>query len=135
MDGQFVGDWKLHSSENFEELMKELGVGLIMRKLGNTTKPNVKFSVNGDEINMTTSSAVKTQALKFKLNEEIEETTLDGRDVKTTFTLDGNKLIQTQRDKNGEINCVITREITPSGELKTVAKAGSVESTRVYTRE
>jgi hypothetical protein len=115
-----VGDWKLVSSENFEEFMKELGVGLIMRKLGNTTKPNVKFTQNGDEWVMNTTSAVKSQTVNFKLNEEVEETTLDGRVVKTTFTLDGNRLVQTQKDKDGSVQSVITREITENGELKTV---------------
>jgi fatty acid-binding protein 3 len=121
MAASLVGDWKLVSSENFEELMKELGVGLVMRKLGNTTKPNVKFSQKGDEWTMNTTSAVKSQLINFKLNEEVEETTMDGRVVKTTFTLDGNKLVQTQKDKDGNLSCVITREITDNGELKTVS--------------
>ncbi len=120
MAATMVGDWKLVSSENFEEFMKELGVGLIMRKLGNTTKPNVKFTQNGDEWVMNTTSAVKSQTVNFKLNEEVEETTLDGRVVKTTFTLDGNRLVQTQKDKDGSVQSVITREITENGELKTV---------------
>lgn len=88
--------------------------------MGNTTKPNVKFIQNGDEWTFSTISAIKTQTLKFKLNEEFDEETLDGRKVKTTMSLDGNKLIQTQRDKDNNIVCVITREITDSGELKTV---------------
>ena len=50
-----LGDWKLDSSENFEELMKELGVGLILRKVGATTKPNVKFEKDGDEYVCTNS--------------------------------------------------------------------------------
>ena len=116
----FLGDWKLISSENFENLMKELGVGLIMRKLGNTTKPNVKFSQSGDDWTMTTTSAVKSQVVNFKIGQEVEETTLDGRNVKTTFTVEDNKLVQTQRDKDNNISCTITREITDNGELKTV---------------
>lgn len=115
-----IGDWKLVNSENFEELMKELGVGLVMRKLGSTTKPNVKFSKNGDEWTFTTTSTLKTHTIKFKLNEQFDEETLDGRKVKTIMSLDGNKLVQTQRDKDNNITCVITREITDNGELKTV---------------
>lgn len=77
-----VGDWKLVTSENFEELMKEMGVGLVMRKLAMTTKPSVKFEKNGDEWTFTTSSAVKTTQIKYKLNEEFDEETADGRKVK-----------------------------------------------------
>ena len=109
------------SSENFEEVMKKLGVGLLTRKIGATTKPNVRFEQNGDEWTMTTISAIKTHAIKFKLGEEFEEETIDGRKVRTTITIDGDKLVQTQKDKdNNNVVCVITREIDAEGKLKTV---------------
>jgi hypothetical protein len=76
------GEWKLIDSQNFEELMKELGVNFVLRKLGNTTKPNVNFTVNGDDWTFTTTSAIKTSQLKFRLNQEFDEETLDGRKVK-----------------------------------------------------
>ena len=82
-----LGDWKLTSSENFEEVMKAMGVGLVTRKLANTTKPNVKFTQNGDEWVFTTSSAIKTTVVKFKLNEEFDEETADGRKVKVIIAL------------------------------------------------
>lgn len=117
-----LGDWKLDSSENFEALMKELGVGLIFRKVGATTKPNVKLEVNGDEWTMTTTSAIKTHATKFKLDTEFEEETVDGRKVLTTITWADNKLVQTQKDlKNNNVVCVITREMNGDGVMKTVS--------------
>lgn len=122
-----LGEWKLTSSENFEELMKQLGVGLMTRKLGATFKPNVKFVKNGDEWVFTTTSTLKTLEVKYKIGEEFEEETLDGRKVKTVFSVDGNKLVQTQRDKeNNNVVCVITREITPGGELKTVSLPSNI---------
>lgn len=128
-----LGDWKLDSSENFEELMKELGVGMIMRKVGATTKPNVKFEKDGDEYVCTTTSAIKTHVLRFKLDQEFPEETMDGRKVLTTFSIVDGKLVQTQKDtKNNNVSCTITREITSQGVMKTVAKAGNVESVRMY---
>lgn len=54
----------------------------------------------------------------------------------TLFVLDGNKLVQTQKDpKDGNLVCTITREILEDGQLKTVAKAGSVEAIRMYSRD
>jgi hypothetical protein len=117
-----LGDWKLVSSENFEDLMKELGVGLVLRKLGNTTKPNVKFVKNGDEWTFSTVSTLKSQHLKYQLDKEFDEETLDGRKVKTTFHWDGKKLIQTQKDKDNNIVCTMVREITDNGELKCVSE-------------
>ena len=82
-----LGEWKLISSENFDELMKELGVGFMLRKLGATTKPNVRFEKNGDEWTFTTISAIKTIVIKFKLNEEFDEETADGRKVKVLIKI------------------------------------------------
>ncbi len=116
------GEWKLDSSENFEELMKELGVGMILRKVGATTKPNVRFEYVNDEWVMSTLSAIKTQVIKFKIGQEFKEETLDGREVLTTFTVEGDKLVQTQKDtKNNNVVCIINREVTPEGLLKTVS--------------
>jgi fatty acid-binding protein 3, muscle and heart len=134
-EAAFLGDWKLQTSENFEALMKELGVGMILRKIGATTKPNVKFSINGDEWTFSTISTIKTSTIKFTLNQEFDEETIDGRKVKTIFTLDNGRLVQTQKNEKGEVVCVITREITDNGELKVVATAGQVESIRTYTKQ
>lgn len=120
MSDAFIGEWKLTHSENFDELMKKLGVGMMTRKIGNTTKPNLRFAKNGDEWTLTTISSIKTHAIKFKFNEEFQEETIDGRKVKSTVKRDGDKMVHTQKDKDGKVVCVITREITPNGELKTV---------------
>lgn len=120
MADTFLGEWKLISSENFDEVMKELGVGFMTRKVGGAMKPNVRFEKNGDDWTFTTTSTLKTTVLKFKIGEEFEEETIDGRKVQSTFTQDGDKLVQTQKDKDGKVVCVITREITSAGELKAV---------------
>jgi hypothetical protein len=54
---------------------------------------------------------------------------------KTTLTLNGNSLIQTQKDpKTDEIVCVITREILSDGQLKTTIVVGKVQAVRTYTK-
>lgn len=116
-----IGNWKLTSSENFDEYMKEIGVNLVMRKLGSTTKPNVRFELNGDEWTFTTTSTLRTHTIKYRLNQEFDEETLDGRKCRTTFTLEDNRLVQTQRDTNGTVLSTLTREITPEGHLRVVS--------------
>ena len=74
MTDTMIGDWKLMTSENFEELMKEMGVGLVTRKLAMTTKPSIKFEKAGDEWIFTTSSAIKTTQIKYKLKTPVPET-------------------------------------------------------------
>ena len=82
MDVSVIGDWKLTKSENFDELMRKMGVELVMRMLARTTEPSVKFEKNGDEWTFTTSSAVGTTEVKFMLNEEFDEKAADDRKVK-----------------------------------------------------
>lgn len=135
MTNAIIGNWKLLSSENFDELMKALGVGLLMRKQGNTTKVYVMITQNGSDWTMTTTSALKTLVVNFQLDQEVDETTIDGRQVKTTFCWDGPKLVQTQKDKDGKVVCTITNQLTESGELHAVARAGDVTAVRVYHKE
>lgn len=133
---QTAGVWKLTSSENFDELMKALGVGLITRKIGNAQKPTVTIKATGDDWEITTESTLKTNKMNFKLGVEQDQETLDGRKVRSTFALDGDKLIQTDRDaKEDKVVCVITREINSKGELLTTAVAGDIVATRLYVKQ
>ncbi|KAG5673443.1 hypothetical protein PVAND_003489 [Polypedilum vanderplanki] len=120
--------YTLYKSENFEEYMKALGVGFFLRKIGNNTTPTIWLEKKGDWYEFHTESTFKTTILRFKLGEEFDEETLDGREVKTIMTLDGNTLTQTQKT---EKKSVITREFTET-ECKTVCIYGDVVSTRWY---
>ncbi|KAH8283752.1 hypothetical protein KR054_000472 [Drosophila jambulina] len=125
----FVGKkYKLDKSENFDEYMKELGVGLVTRKMGNSLSPTVEVTLDGDTYTLTTTSTFKTSAISFKLGEEFDEETLDGRNVKSIITLDGNKLTQEQK---GDKPTTIVREFN-DGELITTLTIGNVKSVRTY---
>ncbi|XP_030373570.1 probable fatty acid-binding protein [Scaptodrosophila lebanonensis] len=125
----FVGKkYKLDKSEGFDEYMKELGVGMVLRKMGNSVSPTVELTQDGDTYTFTTTSTFKTSAISFKLGEEFDEETLDGRKVKSIITLDGNKLTQEQK---GDKPSTIVREFNDS-ELITTLTIGNVKSVRVY---
>jgi fatty acid-binding protein 4 len=118
-----LGNWKLTNSENFDEYMKEIGVNFAMRKIGGATKPNVRFELNGDEWTFTTTSTLKTHTIKYRLNTEFDEETLDGRKCRTVFTFENNQLVQTQKDAStGAVISTLTREITPEGHLRVVSE-------------
>lgn len=87
------------------------GVGMVLRKMGNTVSPTVELVKNGDEFTFNTVSTFKSTAIKFKLGEEFDEETLDGRKVKSVITLDGNKLVQEQK---GDKAHTIIREFSPT---------------------
>ncbi|XP_022215938.1 probable fatty acid-binding protein [Drosophila obscura] len=125
----FVGKkYKLEKSENFDEYMKELGVGLVLRKMGNSISPTVEVTLEGETYTLTTTSTFKTSAISFKLGEEFDEETLDGRQVKSIITLDGNKLTQEQK---GDKPSTIVREFSDA-DLTTTLTIGAVKSVRIY---
>ncbi|XP_018799053.1 PREDICTED: probable fatty acid-binding protein [Bactrocera latifrons] len=120
--------YKLEKSENFDEYMKELGVGMVMRKMGNSVSPTVELKKDGETYTFTTTSTFKTSSINFKLGEEFDEETLDGRKVKSVITLEGNKLVQEQK---GDKPSTIIREFTDS-ELVTTLTINGVKSVRLY---
>ncbi|KAI0215627.1 Sodium/calcium exchanger regulatory protein 1 [Lamellibrachia satsuma] len=133
MASKFVGKWKLESTENFDEYMKAVGVGMVLRKLASVAKPSTEITVDGDNWNLKTLSTVKNTEISFKLGEPFDETTGDGRNVKTTMSLEAdNKLIQTQV---GEPCTVITRELTDDDTISMTLVVGDVTCKRMYKRD
>ena len=120
--------YKLCKSENFDEYMKELGVGLVLRKVGNSVTPTVELVKDGDNYKLISTSTFKTYTLPFKLCEEFDEETQDGRKVKTIMSMEGDTLMQEQQ---GEKPSTIIREFSDS-ELITTLIAGDVKSVRIY---
>lgn len=58
-------------------------MGFATRQMGNITKPNLVIQVGADGlISMKAESTFKTTEIKFRLGEEFDETTVDGRNVK-----------------------------------------------------
>ncbi|TFK10945.1 receptor-type tyrosine-protein phosphatase delta [Platysternon megacephalum] len=125
----FVGTWKLISSENFEDYMRELGVGFATRKMAGVAKPNVIISTNGDVITIRTESTFKNTESSFKLGEEFEETTADDRKVKSIITLDNGSLIQVQKWDGKETTLI--RKLV-DGKLVVECTMNNVTCTRVY---
>lgn len=88
--------------------------------MGAAVSPVVELTENDGEYTMKTTSPFKNSEIKFKLGEEFDEETPDGRKVKSTITLDGNKLHQVQK---GAKDTIIEREFTPT-EMTAVSTYG-----------
>ena len=131
MCNKFVGSWKLTSSENFDDYMKELGVGLATRKLGNLTKPKIIISMKGDEITIRTESPFKKTQITFKLGQEFQETTADNRKTKTVVTFDKGALLQVQKWNGKETT--IRRKLV-DGKMVVECTMKGVTCTRVYEK-
>uniref|UniRef100_G1ST29 Peripheral myelin protein 2 n=2 Tax=Boreoeutheria TaxID=1437010 RepID=G1ST29_RABIT len=127
----FLGTWKLVSSENFEDYMKELGVSSAARNAAGLVKPSVSISVNGDTVNIRTESPFRNTEISFKLGEEFDETTADNRKVKSTVTLDSGSMIQVQKWLDKETT--IKRKIV-DGKMVVECTMNNIVSTRIYEK-
>uniref|UniRef100_A0A915KMC2 Lipocalin/cytosolic fatty-acid binding domain-containing protein n=1 Tax=Romanomermis culicivorax TaxID=13658 RepID=A0A915KMC2_ROMCU len=133
----FAGTFLLqHTDDTFDDYMKALGVGMMTRVAAKTTKPTVTCAVNPDgSVLFKTESALKSQNLNFKLNEEFEEDTLDGRKTKTKFYVENGKLIQCQKaTKADEKDSTIIREMK-GDEMIATMKCDNIVCTRTYKRK
>ena len=87
-DSVIYGKWQLFQSENFENFMSRLGVSYLVRKLGNKSTPVVTVSQGDDGLlSFKQESLVSTSEIKFKLGEQFDEKSADGRMVKYLPTI------------------------------------------------
>lgn len=99
--------YQLVTSDNYDAYMKEVGMGLVQRKLGNTKKPVVMLHKVESTLNLITMIDDNPTVLTFKLGKEFDEETYDLRNMKTTMNLYDNTLVQEQK---GVVSTKITRE-------------------------
>ncbi|XP_061458208.1 myelin P2 protein-like [Rhineura floridana] len=131
MCNRFVGSWKLVSSENVDDYMKELGVGLFTRKLGSLAKPKVIISMKGDEVTIRTESTFRNTQIIFKLGQEFQETTADDRKTKTIVTLEKGALVQVQKWNGKE--STLRRKLV-DGKMVVECTMKGITCTRVYEK-
>ncbi|XP_066510632.1 cellular retinoic acid-binding protein 1 [Hoplias malabaricus] len=134
----FAGIWKMKSSENFEELLKALGVNAMLRKVAcaAASKPLVEIRQNGQQFYIKTSTTVRTTEINFQIGQEFNEETVDGRKCKSLATWETeNKMFckQTLVDGNGP-KTYWSRELR-GDELILIFGADDVVCTRIYVRE
>jgi len=129
----FIGKWRMQSSENFDEYMEKVGVSYVTRKVAVALKPSYVISAEPEEVfNLRTESTFKNSDMRFKLNEEFDETTSDGRKCKSLMRLEaGPRLVQ---DQKGKVDSLIVRELTDNDTLVCTCSALGITCTRVYKR-
>merc|ERR1711970_1626087 len=131
---QITGNYTQISNEGYEDFLKALGVSFLLRKAALASTPVMTIAEEGGNWTMITKTSMKSIELKFRLGEEFEEDTTDGRHCKTTVTLEGNKMTTTQKaTKKGEKDVVVVREF--AGDTITyTATCEGVSSVQKYKR-
>ncbi|TNN02731.1 cellular retinoic acid-binding protein 2-like [Takifugu rubripes] len=135
----FAGTWEMKSSENFDELLKKLGVNVMMRVIAvkAASKPLVEITQDGETLSIKTSTTVRTTHITFTVGQEFNEATVDGRPC-TSFPRweTDSKISCDQTLLKGEgPKTSWTRELTNDGQLILTMRADDVVCTRVYERQ
>ncbi|KAI5696352.1 fatty acid-binding protein, muscle isoform X2 [Diaphorina citri] len=121
--------YKLATSEKFDEYMKAMGVGLITRKVGASVSPVLELEKDDSgTYTLHSNSTFKNHAIKFKIGEEFDEETPDGRKVKSVITIDGDTMTHIQKgDKETKIIRVFSDD-----EVKMTLTVDDIVCTRIY---
>ncbi|KAK2864544.1 hypothetical protein Q7C36_003698 [Tachysurus vachellii] len=135
----FSGSWRMKSSENFEELLKALGVNVFLRKIAvaAASRPSVEIKQQGETLSIQTSTSVRTTHVSFTVGQIFNETTVDGRPCTSFPKWDTDRKITCEQTllKGEGPQTSWTRELNDNGELVLTMSAGDVICTRVYERE
>ena len=146
------GTFTQTSAEGYENVLKALNVGFMLRQAALASTPIMTISEAGGRWSIITKTSMKSLETNFRLGEEFEEVTTDGRKCKTTVIMEGNKMITNQKAINPgakdvlvvslaykyDVFCVRNmffqvREFDDEGIDYTIT-VGSVESRQRFTR-
>ena len=127
-----LGKFVLKNSENFDAFLKEIGLGLFKRGAAAIASATLYISKEGDVYTMFTDSTFGKSTIKFKLGEEFEENRMDGMRVKSTITIDGNKMTHIQKAE-GKPDVSLIRVFNEKG-MNLEASTNKVVAKRYYAR-
>ena len=135
---EMKGTYERTAADKYDEFLTALGVNMLLRKKAAASRfpPVMTVSEENGEWTIKTSTMLKSMELKFKLGEEFEEKTPDGREVKAVVTQEGDKLITVQTaKKEGQKSTKMTREFFDDKCVVTIEITGTdVVCTQTFTR-
>ncbi|VDK79997.1 unnamed protein product [Dibothriocephalus latus] len=126
----FIGSWELKDSEDLTPIIQKMGVTIPKDRLQTMSRSILAFARDGDfyEVNVTVGGRIKTA--RFRLNEEFEHDTIDGRHIKMMVKLEGNTLTIQQ---NGERN-MCYEMCAKDANLTMAIKADEISCIRHYVK-
>ncbi|VDM96640.1 unnamed protein product [Thelazia callipaeda] len=131
----FVGSWNLVDSENFDAYLKQIGVGMITRGIARNVKPTLTFTVEGNKWKIVSESTFRKHVWEFELGKEFNETTADGRQVKSIFFFEDDVLVQIEEPVQPEYKkSRFERYIDEQGRLIIKCESEGVVAKRIYKK-
>lgn len=135
---KFLGQYQNTKTENLDPYMRALGVNMILRKIGNSSSPQLLVEhLEGNHYKICEWTTLKTHTWDFTLGVEFKDKTVDGRHVLTTIDIVGETLVHTEKPADGKGKTPhYTWELLPDNNVKITYRITDedVESTRIYQR-
>ncbi|GFR85759.1 fatty acid-binding protein [Elysia marginata] len=111
--------FKTESEQGLEEYLVAQKIGFVLRNIAKNLSITKTLTRDGDTYTYSFESTFKNHKMVFKLGEPFIDHGADGRDMKTTFFMEGDALIATQENiKEGDVPCRIERRLRPDGKLE-----------------
>ncbi|XP_049767302.1 fatty acid-binding protein, muscle-like [Schistocerca gregaria] len=128
----FLGKtYQLDKNENMEAFLNAYGVDASMKEAAAQLKPTTTLTESGGVYTQVTAAGDRKVTTSFKLGEEFDETTLDGKKAKTTVTQKSDDtLLQVQKFPDGK---VVNMEKKFTADALTVTiTLGNITAKRIY---
>ncbi|XP_067671066.1 cellular retinoic acid-binding protein 2-like [Haliotis asinina] len=130
---KFSGKWKLCRSEKFEDLMKEMGVNIVARKLAAAGKPEQEVEVKDGKIRILYKTGFWDREDNFTLDEEFENER-NGVKHKVIASYSDGKLETIATPIDSELPSQRTVRDVVDGEMVMTIYAREVVCTRYFKR-
>ncbi|MDI3390019.1 lipocalin/fatty-acid binding family protein [Streptomyces sp. B-S-A8] len=131
----YTGSFELDSQQNYDNFLTELGVGPINRRLMQSTKPVIEFTVDeAGQWVITNRDSLRTRQSLLKLGEEFTETRVDELKVTSLITREGDELTHIQTPLNGGNVVKKVYDLKDDDTLTITASVGNVTSVLVFKR-
>ncbi|XP_076453184.1 sodium/calcium exchanger regulatory protein 1-like [Babylonia areolata] len=129
------GKWKLVSVDNFVPYLDAVDVqGEFREKALKLLTPENNITqditIDGDAITIVTTTPISPIEVKATNKQEFQSRYLDGREIKTVFTVEGDTL---KEEVSGPFSTTILRALE-GAEMVMTMKSGDVTSTRRYQK-
>jgi len=136
-DPLYNGTYYYVSSDNFENYLTELGVGYFLRKLALLAFPIITVTRKCPETedcswSIKTDAGLRSHVIDFQTGEWVEDVTMDGREIKTTFSSPSpNTLVEFQMSDT--VNTTLVRHFFHD-RMEVIMNVNDVNATSLFKR-
>jgi len=127
------GKYVQEKAENVDAYMEAIGVPWLIRKTAANITPSLEISRDGETWKISFKTAIKSNNSTFKVGQDFEEESPNGKKVKGKAIFENDKLTITTYPEIGELR----RELAFTGdkiEMTMVAVAKNVVGKRIFRK-